>query len=70
MRQNRYIVVRIKWGISGRRVTYYCEAGRINGALKKGYMWLVPANAEKPLDGRYKENKIKGGEKSEQIIDC
>ena len=41
-----------KWGISGRRVTYFCKDGRIPGALKKGYMWLVPADAEKPLDGR------------------
>jgi hypothetical protein len=46
-----------KWGISGRRVTYYCEAERIKGAIKKGYMWLVPADAEKPKDGRYKKNK-------------
>ena len=44
-----------KWGISGRRVTYYCEAGRIKGAEKKGYMWLVPVDAEKPADGRYKK---------------
>jgi len=44
-----------KWGISGRRVTYYCVAGRIKGALKKGNLWLVPADAEKPKDGRYKK---------------
>ena len=46
-----------KWGISARMVTYHCVDGRIKGAIKKGYMWLVPADAEKPLDGRYKENK-------------
>lgn len=46
-----------KWSISGRMVTYYCEAGRIDGAVKKGNLWLVPANAVKPADGRYKENK-------------
>ena len=46
-----------KWGISGRMVTYYCEAERIKGAVKKGNLWLVPTNAEKPLDGRYKSNK-------------
>ena len=49
-----------KWGISGRRVTYFCEAGRIKGALKKGNLWLVPINAERPLDGRYKTNKKRG----------
>jgi hypothetical protein len=48
-----------RWGISGRRVTYYCEAGRIKGALKKGNLWLIPADAKKPLDGRRKENTEK-----------
>ncbi len=35
----------------------FCEADRIKGALKKGNLWLIPADAEKPVDGRYKENK-------------
>jgi hypothetical protein len=46
-----------KWGISGRMVTYYCEAGRISGALKKGNLWLVPADAKKPIDNRTKQTK-------------
>jgi predicted site-specific integrase-resolvase len=46
-----------KWGVSARMVTYYCVDGKIKGALKKGNLWLVPADAEKPLDGRYKDNK-------------
>lgn len=46
-----------KWGISGRRVTYFCEAGRIKGALKKGNLWLVPKDAERPKDGRMKGGK-------------
>ena len=41
-----------KWGISGRMVTYYCVAGRIPGVIRKGNMWLIPVNAEKPLDKR------------------
>jgi hypothetical protein len=44
-----------KWGITARAVTYHCVAGRIKGALKKGNLWLVPANAEKPHDGRNKK---------------
>lgn len=48
-----------KWGITGRMVTYYCVAGRIEGALKKGNLWLVPQIAQKPIDGRMKENKCK-----------
>lgn len=43
-----------KWGITARMVNYYCSAGRIPGAIKKGNLWLVPANAEKPTDGRKK----------------
>lgn len=41
-----------KWNISRRRVTVYCEEGRIMGAIRKGVMWLIPAEAEKPQDGR------------------
>jgi len=44
-----------KWGVSGRRVTMYCVEGRINGALKKGNLWLVPETAEKPPDARQKK---------------
>ena len=44
-----------KWGISGRMVTYYCVDGRIPGVIRKGNMWLVPADAEKPKDGRRKD---------------
>ena len=43
-----------KWGITARMVTYYCVDGRINGAEKKGNLWLVPIDAGKPLDSRYK----------------
>ena len=46
-----------KWGITGRMVNYYCSAGRIPGAVKKGNLWLVPADAKKPQDGRYKKAK-------------
>ena len=41
-----------KWGVSGRMVTIYCNQGKIDGAVKKGNLWLVPINAEKPIDGR------------------
>ncbi|GHU79052.1 DNA-binding protein [Clostridia bacterium] len=44
-----------KWNITGRMVMYYCEAGRIPGAEKKGNLWLIPASAEKPIDGRTKK---------------
>ena len=41
-----------KGNISGRMVTVYCNNGKIKGAVKKGKLWLIPVDAEKPLDGR------------------
>ncbi len=46
-----------KWGITSRMVSYHCENGRIQGAIKKGNLWLVPNDAQKPKDKRYKANK-------------
>lgn len=45
-----------KWGISDRRILQYCNARRIPGVVKKGNLWLIPADTEKPKDGRYKYN--------------
>lgn len=45
------------WGISSRRIGVLCTEGRIDGAIKKGKMWLLPEDAKKPADGRYKNNK-------------
>lgn len=41
-----------KWGISQRRVAVLCSENRIDNATKVGNMWIIPANAEKPLDAR------------------
>ena len=41
-----------KWGISSRRIALLCEQGRIEGVVKKGKTWLIPANANKPYDMR------------------
>lgn len=51
-----------KWGVTPRRVNYYCAGGRISGAVKMAGVWLIPQNAEKPLDKRCKANKSTGGE--------
>lgn len=47
-----------KWGISGRRVNSLCNEGRIVGAEKKGSMWLIPKDAEKPVDLRYGKKQM------------
>ena len=46
-----------KWGVTPRRVNYYCAAGRIPGAVKMAGVWLIPKNAEKPIDERKKQGK-------------
>lgn len=49
-------------GITDRMVVYHCSAGRIQGAEKMRNTWLVPADAEKPDDGRYQSRKATCGE--------
>ena len=46
-----------RWNISSRRIGVLCTEGRIDGAVKKGKMWLIPSDAAKPLDARFKVNK-------------
>jgi hypothetical protein len=55
-----------KWDITPRRVTYFCEDGRIPGALKLGNLWLIPKDAEKPADGRV--NNRRQPKKEEQNL--
>lgn len=41
-----------KWGISDRRVRVLCAEGKIPGVIRKGNLYMIPENAQKPLDGR------------------
>ena len=41
-----------KWGISARRVRILCAEGKIPGVVRKGNLYMIPADAQKPLDGR------------------
>ena len=52
-----------KWGISSRQVNYYCVEGRIPGAVKIAGVWLIPKDAEKPVDGRRKKPSLFRAEK-------
>ncbi len=45
------------WGVTPRRINYYCAEGRISGAEKIGTVWLIPKDAEKPIDSRTKEGR-------------
>ena len=43
-----------KWDLTEKRVSACCRDGKIIGARKAGKSWLIPENAEKPRDGRFK----------------
>lgn len=49
-----------KWDISQRRVSILCSEGRIPDAAMLGNMWIIPRNAEKPVDARMKRNAFTG----------
>lgn len=44
-----------RWGVPERRVTMLCRNNRIIGAKKEGKTWLIPSDADLPLDGRTRE---------------
>jgi hypothetical protein len=46
-----------KWGISERRVQKLCEENKILGVARFSRMWLIPKDAQKPIDGRRKKLK-------------
>lgn len=46
-----------KWELSTRRIQVLCNERRIPGAIKIGYAWVVPINAEKPSDARIKSGR-------------
>ena len=57
---NRYLKVgevAELWKVSERRVQLLCDQGRIEGAKKFGRSWMIPDDAPKPVDTRYKEQK-------------
>ena len=46
-----------KWGISDRRIRILCSEGKVPGAYQEGRGWKIPADAKKPVDGRYKSKE-------------
>ena len=52
-----------KWGISTRRVQILCGSDRIKGVVRFGPNWMIPADAERPEDGRGKS----GGKKQTEL---
>ena len=51
-----------QWNITERRVAELCRSGRIEGTVRQGRSWQIPADALKPADkrirsGYYRKNK-------------
>ena len=57
---NEYMTIKQaaqKWGIGERRINTLCQEGRIEGAVKSGKSWAIPADAKKPIDQRIKTGR-------------
>lgn len=46
-----------KWGLSARRVRILCQENKIEGVIRKGNLYMIPENAQKPADGRRKTSR-------------
>ena len=46
-----------KWGLKERRVQVMCQEEKIPGVKRFGHSWAIPADAERPADGRVKSGK-------------
>lgn len=60
-----------KWGVSDRRIRVLCSEGKIVGAYQEGRGWKIPADAEKPADGRYrsKESMLERIDRKKEELD-
>jgi len=47
----------LKWDLTERSIQNYCMNNKIVGAKQIGKQWLIPIDAEKPIDKRYRANK-------------
>ena len=43
-----------RWGLTGQRITTLCRNGRIKGAVKKNGNWMIPDDAVRPGDARFR----------------
>ena len=52
-----------KWGVSARRIRVLCAEGKIPGVIRKGNLYMIPADAQKPSDKRMKGNMGENNER-------
>lgn len=58
-----------KWGLSARRVRVLCAEGRIGGVVRKGNLYMIPADALRPSDGRSQRTATSGRQSLLKRID-
>ncbi len=46
------------WKISERQVQKLCKANHIDGVIHLSRVWLIPKNANRPIDARRKEKNF------------
>ena len=56
-----------KWGVTSKRVQVLCRENRIKGVERVGRAWLIPKNAQKPVDARIKSGKYIGSSKKNKV---
>ena len=47
-----------KWEITERRINVLCKEGRIPGVYKENRRWMIPSDAKKPPDKRFREGSL------------
>lgn len=48
-----------RWSLTERSVAGMCRSSKIPGAFKEGGTWYIPADAERPADGRVRTGAYK-----------
>ena len=53
-----------QWNITERRVAELCRSGRIEGTVRQGRSWQIPADALKPADKRIRSGYYRKNQRS------
>lgn len=57
-----------QWNVSSRLVRKLCVEGKIHGAVQNGKFWLIPENAQRPVDHRVVTGAYKRPGKKQQLL--
>ncbi len=57
-----------KWNLKVRTIQEMCVSGRIQGAVKFGKSWAIPADAKRPKDRRIITGKFRDWRKEKKEV--